>query len=68
MLDMHTRPSELLGIDDEYTAFCFDEACSFIISEIKDGKNPIINNANESKNHGNNYHKPSDLYRKFNKQ
>lgn len=23
-------PSEILHIEDEYTAFCFDEACSYI--------------------------------------
>lgn len=30
-----TRPSELLGISDSYTAFCFDEACMFILSRIE---------------------------------
>lgn len=33
-------PSSLLGINDKYTAFCFDEACAYIISEIEDGKQP----------------------------
>ena len=36
-LDMHCRPSELLGALDEYTAFCFDEACAYIISRLQDG-------------------------------
>lgn len=26
------RPSEILGIEDNYLAFCFDEACDFILS------------------------------------
>ena len=55
---MHIRPSELLGIDDVYTAFCFDEACAYIISEMKEGKEPIINNSNENKK----VSKPSDVY------
>ena len=35
-----TKPSELLGIDDEYTAFCFDEACAYIVAQMRDGKEP----------------------------
>lgn len=34
------RPSELVGIVDTYTAFCFDEACAYITSRIKDGEQP----------------------------
>lgn len=29
-----------MGIDDEYTAYCFDEACSYIVSKILDGEEP----------------------------
>lgn len=36
------RPSELLGNMDEYTAFCFDEACAYIISRIDDGEEPVF--------------------------
>jgi hypothetical protein len=34
------RPSEIMGLDDEYLAFCFDEVALYILSEIteKDGK------------------------------
>ena len=28
------RPSEMLGIDDSYTAFCFDEACGCILVHL----------------------------------
>lgn len=35
-----TRPSEIIGIVDVYTAFCFDEACAYITSKIKDGEEP----------------------------
>lgn len=34
------RPSEIVGIVDVYTAFCFDEACAYITSRIKDGEEP----------------------------
>ncbi|MBR3795330.1 MAG: hypothetical protein IKK34_04800 [Clostridia bacterium] len=35
------RPSDLLGIDDPYTAWCLDEACLFIIDKArKDKKEP----------------------------
>ena len=56
------RPSELMSIKDEYTAFCFDEACAFIIRQIKDGKEPIMRIENDSVV----YKKPSDLYRHYN--
>lgn len=60
MLDMHVRPSEVMGIDDVYTAFCFDEACALIITKLNDKEKPIIKNEEEIE-----YHKPSDIYKKF---
>lgn len=33
-------PSELLCIEDEYTAYCFDEACAVIISKVNEGLKP----------------------------
>lgn len=33
-------PSEILRIDDEYVAFCFDEACMYISNEIEQGVKP----------------------------
>ena len=32
------RPSELFDELDEYTAYCFDEACTFIIVKLQDSK------------------------------
>lgn len=29
-----------MGIDDEYTAFCFDEACEYIVKRILKGDEP----------------------------
>lgn len=35
------RPSQMFDLkDDEYTAFCLDEACAYISLQIKDGKEP----------------------------
>lgn len=37
----HKLPSEILRIDDEYTAFCFDEASANIMAHIQSGEEPI---------------------------
>lgn len=63
MLDMHTRPSELLGIRDTYTAFCFDEACAYIIKQLQDGREPVMKTNNNNENFV--ASKPSDLYSKY---
>lgn len=28
------RPSEMLGIEDEYVAYCLDEACAYIMNRL----------------------------------
>jgi hypothetical protein len=61
-LDMHCRPSELLEIEDAYTAFCFDEAFAYILRELQDGKKPVAKIQNDTKK---SYKKPSDFYKKF---
>ncbi len=30
------RPSEVMGITDSYTAWCFDEACLYMMSKLED--------------------------------
>lgn len=35
------KPSEIVNIDDEYIAYCFDEVCYFYISEAMDDKGKI---------------------------
>lgn len=37
------RPSDLLGIDDPYTAYCLDEVCLFMVEQAKDKKEPDFN-------------------------
>ncbi|WP_142415404.1 hypothetical protein [Hathewaya massiliensis] len=36
------RPSEIMGLTNDYEAFCFDETCIYIINEIskEDAKEP----------------------------
>lgn len=65
MLDMHIRPSDLMGIEDAYTAFCFDEACAYIIGELQDDKKPILTEGETSETAPKHYSKPSDVYKKF---
>ena len=57
---MHVRPSQIMGIDDVYTAFCFDEACALIVTKLQDKEIPIIKEESEV-----NYTKPSDVYKKI---
>ena len=33
-------PSAVIGIEDAYTAYCFNEACAAIIIHIQDGEKP----------------------------
>ena len=44
----NVRPSEILGIVDAYTAFCLDEACTYITSKIQKGEEPDFNIQKES--------------------
>ncbi len=34
------RPSELIKINSEYEAFCFDEICAYIKLKIENGEEP----------------------------
>ena len=35
------RPSTLICINDEYTAYCFDQVCAYIRKQIEDGLTPV---------------------------
>lgn len=35
-----TRPSNILNIPDEYTCYCFDETCAYIVSKIENKEEP----------------------------
>ncbi|HFL3591087.1 TPA: hypothetical protein ACG3R3_001947 [Clostridioides difficile] len=50
MIIYNKMPSEILRIKDEYTSFCFDEACMFLVDAIKnDKKLKFKENSNTSK-------------------
>lgn len=51
-----------MNISDEYTAYCFDEACAYIIGKIKDNKKPIFKKKSDRKLKMH-YSKPSDMYK-----
>lgn len=36
-------PSDLLNIEDEYTAYCFNEACSMLRAKLEAGEEPRYN-------------------------
>lgn len=48
------RPSEIVGIDDTYTAYCLDEACLYISKRLKNGETPKFKK---------NYSSFTDLYK-----
>lgn len=56
-------PSEILNIEDEYTAFCFDEACVYIMCELESGKTPCyIEVGKEEPKHYSNF---KDFYKSY---
>lgn len=48
------RPSSIIEVEDDYTAFCFDEACTFIMTQLENGKEIVREK---------HYSKLSDLYK-----
>lgn len=56
------RPSEMLNIEDEYTAYCFDEACAEIVLAMTDEKNPKEPKFDLPRKH---YKSFSELYKQF---
>lgn len=35
--EFNVRPSEIIGVEDSFTAFCFDETCLYIRGKIAEG-------------------------------
>lgn len=46
-------PSVIIGIDDSYTAFCFNEACTYIKINLDKGETPIYPVETEKKEYSN---------------
>ena len=66
----HSRPSKILGIDDEYTAYCLDEACALIISKIDNDEEPKFDKKKKKKESKKVEKKrtrmlPSEIYKKY---
>ena len=66
----HSRPSKIHGIDDEYTAYCLDEACALIISKIDNDEEPKFNKKEKKKESKKIEKKrtrmlPSEIYKKY---
>lgn len=51
-----------MGIDDEYTAYCFNEACAQIMYRLEKGEEPYFKTVDDT-----HYTKPSQLYSKYRK-
>ena len=45
-----TKPSDMLRISDGFVAYCFDEACCFIISQMEEGKRPFFRRSRDTGN------------------
>ena len=50
------RPTTLFNIQDAYTAFCFDEACAYVIAKIEEGETPTFREK---------YKSFTDLYKQY---
>lgn len=49
-------PSTLIYIEDEYTAYCFNEACAYIIGKLESGEEPTFSKK---------YRSFKDLYKQY---
>lgn len=54
-------PSQILGIKDSYTAFCFNEACSYVRMMLDNGKKIIKKQELEKKE----YSSFEEFYKQF---
>lgn len=55
-------PSQLMGLQDEYTAYCFNEACAQIMYRLEKGEEPTFRTKDTT-----HYTRPSELYKKYKK-
>lgn len=55
------RPSDIIYIHNEYAAYCFDEACIFLLNALESGKElKFENNGDKPKKH---YKSLSEFYK-----
>lgn len=61
-------PSEIIGIDkdDTYTAYCFNEACMYIMTRLENGDKPRYKvRKQEKKKKPKRYKTFSEFYKKY---
>lgn len=56
-------PSEILGIEDNYTAFCFNEACAYICSKLLQDEKPMYRTEHNTGGEKKKYSSFSSFYR-----
>lgn len=55
-------PSDIIGVEDNYTAFCFNEACAEIILRLQNEEKPIYREQEEEQKEYSNF---TDFYKNF---
>ena len=58
-------PSEILGIEDTYTAFCFDEACCNLRLRIENEEKPRYIEQNKNGERKLEYSSFTDFYKQY---
>lgn len=58
-------PSEILGIEDTYTAFCFDEACCNLMLRIENEEEPRYIEQNKNGEQKLEYSSFTDFYKQY---
>lgn len=56
-------PSDIIGIEDNYTAFCFNEACAEIMLRLQNEEKPIYREQREERQEE--YSNFTEFYKKF---
>lgn len=56
-------PSDIIGIEDIYTAFCFNEACAEIMLRLQNEEKPIYREQREEEQEE--YSNFTEFYKKF---
>lgn len=57
-------PSDIMGIEDNYTAFCFNEACAEIMLRLQNEEKPIYREQREEEQQEE-YSNFTEFYKKF---
>lgn len=58
-------PSSILGIEDSYTAFCFNEACCEIIVRLQNDEEPYYIEQREQELEPKHYNNFKDFYKTY---